>query len=590
MRKQEVEDLIVAGTGSTSHRRRYGPYLFIFFVAVAARTFFFIIVDDPILFTKYPFFAEKIAAGEDIGERLVDLSPFYLYFLVWFKKILSLDWHVLKILQSLVGVLNCLLVLAVGTRVFRKSVGVVAALLFGLYGNMIVLESTLEPTVFVLFFNLLTLFFLVKLTSPSAGEDRYRTIALGAGLFAGLSAITKPNFLLFFPLAGMYILFFRRKERPLGKRIGYAAIFVLTGCAIIGTVTVRNYMALDDFVLVTADAGKVFFHGSGRGATALEGTGLVDEGFSEEGAEEPDYAHVLYRKRAEALTGESLQPSESSKFWFKRTLMGIMQDPLSYIRLEAKKLFYFFNDYEMHYIASAYKEYKTLLSFPLVRYGMISCLALVGMGLSLRGSRKPVLVFGIVFVYLLSCLLFLVQSRYRTPAVPYLCMFAGYGLVVFTKMFTAKRYLPLALGLLALTVSCGFAHMPYGNEVAVVDKWQQATKVHYQMGGRRLFDRGRYHQALEELGAAVELAPGFTPAYNLRGKIHGILGNYDQAARDFKMVIALSPEQAKGYKNLGFLAVLQRQEDRARKYLSQALALGADDEKISRTLEKLKGS
>ena len=588
MRKEEVDTLIGAGVHGTAHRRNYTPYVAVFLTALVARALFLILVDDPILFTKYPYFAEKMAAGEDIGDRLVDLSPFYLYFLVLFKKILNVDWHGLKIVQSLLGTVNCLLVLAVGTRAFGRRVGVVAALLFALYGNMMVLESTLEPTVFVLFFNLVTVFLLLDPTVRSASERRLWMIFLGAGFFAGISAITKPNFLLFFPIAALYLLFFGGIHRPFLKRVGYVVIFSLAGCAVIATVSVRNYMAIQDFVLITADAGKVFFHGSGKGATALEGTGLVDEGFSQEGAEEPDYAHVLYRKKAEARTGKELKPSESSKFWLKRTLNGIAEDPVSYVKLEIKKLLYFFNDYEMHYIASAYQEYKRLLAVPLVRYGMISCLAIIGMGLCVVRPGRAFLIFGIVAVYLAACMLFLVQSRYRTPAVPYLCMFAGYTVVVLKNMITAKRFEYLVVLLLALAVSCGFTHLPFRGEIGDVDKWQQATKIHYEMAGRPLFNRGKYDEAIEEMNKAIALVPRFAPAYNLRGKAYAILGKHDRAAHDFSTVITLSPQQAKGYKNLGFLVLLQGQEEAAVAHLSKALSLAPEDEKVKAALEKLK--
>ena len=491
MKKGEVDTLIGAGMQPAPRRRNDLAYLFIFLVAVTARILFLIFVDEPVLFTKYPYFAEKLAAGEGLGDRLVDLSPFYLYFLVLFKKVLNVDWHVLKIVQSLLGAINCLLVLSVGTRAFGRGVGLAAALLFGLYGNMMVLESTLEPTVFVLAFNLLTVLLLLDLTSRSSEESGLWMISLGAGLLAGLSAITKPNFLLFFPVAALYLLFSGRRERPFGKRFVHLLIFALSGLTVILTITVRNYVVVQDVVLVTADAGKVFFHGNGEGATALEGTGLVDEGFTEEGAGEPDYAHVLYRKKAEALTGKRLRPSESSRFWFKRTLKSIAADPVSQLTLEAKKLFYFFNDYEMHYIASAYKEYKALLSFPLVRYGMISCLALVGMGLCLVGPGRAFLIFGVFFVYLLSCMLFLVQSRYRTPAVPYLCMFAGYGIVAFKNMIAERRFVRLLAGILVLTFLCGLTQLFFRDEIAAMEKWQRATKIHYEMTGRPLFSLGK---------------------------------------------------------------------------------------------------
>ena len=55
----------------TSHQD-YRLYLFTFLLATSLRVVFLVYIDEPILFYKYPFFAEKLAAGEDIGERIAD--------------------------------------------------------------------------------------------------------------------------------------------------------------------------------------------------------------------------------------------------------------------------------------------------------------------------------------------------------------------------------------------------------------------------------------------------------------------------------------------------------------------------------------
>jgi hypothetical protein len=159
----------------------------------------------------------------------------------------------------------------------------------------------------------------------------------------------------------------------------------------------------------------------------------------EESEKEPDYAHVLYRKTAERLSGRDLTPSESSGFWMGKAFGDILSDPAAYMILEVKKLFYFFNDYEMHYIASAYKEYKASLYFPLVRHGIVASLGLLGMILSCRRFKDLFLLYGMVFVYLLAGMLFLVQSRYRTPAVPFLCLFAGHSLSALREMVGTYR-------------------------------------------------------------------------------------------------------------------------------------------------------
>ena len=565
----------------------YKTYLIVFLTAIGARIFFLVYIDEPMLFFKYPFFAEKLARGVDIGERLVDLSPFYLYCLTFLKKVFGVDWTFVKFIHSFVGALNCLLLYAVGARAFRTEVGFLAALIFSVYGNLIILESTLEPTVFVLLFNLLSIYFLLLSKDDSPGRVPRRTLLLIAGFFVGLSIITKPNFLLFLPLAAAWLFFCGNVPLAFQQRLSHALFFCGAALLVVMPITVRNYAKLHDFVLVTADGGKVFFHGNAMGATALEGTGLPDEGFAEEGADEPDYAHVLYRKTAARLSKKKLSASESSRFWVRRALDDILSDPVSYIKLEVKKLFYFFNDYEMHYIASAYKEYKASLSFPFIRYGIIASLGLLGMVLAVRDFKEHFLVYGAVFVYLLSGMLFLVQSRYRTPAAPYLCLFGGHAVFALKEMVAAKRFKTATVALILLGMFFFLTNFFHRDEIIGVDRWQQATKIHYQMGAQPFFKKGKYQDAISELNNCSAIVPDFSPAHNLRGRSYAILGRYEEALVDFKRVISLSPNLAEGYKNAGFLYLLQGDTQAAGDYLSKALTLAPHDTKVREALAKL---
>jgi tetratricopeptide (TPR) repeat protein len=566
----------------------YNAFLFVFLIGMGARLFFLIYLDEPTLFAKYPFFAEKLAEGKDIGARLVDLSPFYLYFMTALKKVFDVDWTYVKFIQSFIGALNGLLVFAVGKRVFRQEVGFLAGLMYALYGNLIILESTLEPTVFVLSFNLLAVYGLVRFREDGAPLGRAWIWPLLAGLFVGLSIITKPNFLLFLPVGAVWLLASVGQTVGFQRRLANTLCFFTAALVVVIPVNVRNYVKLHDFILVTADAGKVFFHGNGRGATALQGTGLPDEGFAEEGADEPDYAHVLYRKTASNLSGRALSPSESSKFWIRRALDDIISDPVAYMKLELKKLFYFFNDYEMHYIASAYKEYKASIAFPFIRYGVIASLGLLGMLLAFKNFKTHSLLYAVVFVYLFSGMLFLVQSRYRTPAVPYLCLFAGYAIYALKEMVMSKRFKTSAAVLIFLGLFFFLTRFFFTDEIVKVDRWQQATKIHYQMGAEPLFKNGKYQQAITELDQCIAIEPSFSPAYNLRGKSYAVLGRYGEALTDFNKVMSLSPNLANGYKNAGFLYLLQGDSQKARSYLIKALSLDPRDAKVQEVLASLK--
>ncbi|MBW1995138.1 MAG: hypothetical protein JRI77_11920, partial [Deltaproteobacteria bacterium] len=378
--------------------------------------------------------------------------------------------------------------------------------------------------------------------------------------------------------------------QPFKKIILQVGILFCSAFIVVLPVTIRNYVKLKEFVLVTADAGKVFYHGNAKGASALEGIALKDEGFAEEAAREPDYAHVLFRITASRLSGKELSASQSSRFWARKALNDILSEPTAYLIRQLKKMFYFFNDYEMHYIASAYKEYKTTLGFPYIRYGVIASLSLLGMALSLRSDRsldRLFLIYGIIFVYVVSGLLFLVQSRYRTPVVPYLSLFGGYGVFRIKKMIEAKNYKPAALSIIVIGMLFVITRFVYRAEILKMEHWQTATKINYQLGARVFYQRGRYQDAIAELNKCVAMAPYFAPAYNLRGKSYAMLSDLDSAEKDFHRVIQLSPKIAEGYKNLGFLFLLKKNPSKAKSYLLKALSLSPADIKIKDALDSM---
>jgi hypothetical protein len=108
---------------SNTSEKDYTPYALVFLLAICARIIFLIWIDEPILFFKYPYFAEKLAKGKDIGERIVDLSPFYLYFLTFLRKIFGMEWASAKLIQSFVGAFNALLIMALETESSTKQQG-----------------------------------------------------------------------------------------------------------------------------------------------------------------------------------------------------------------------------------------------------------------------------------------------------------------------------------------------------------------------------------------------------------------------------------------------------------------------------------
>ena len=572
------------GNSSQLLRNRPKILLIIFFSALSVKLLIFFFATDPIVFLKYPYFAQRISEGFDIGERILDLSPLYLYVNLFIYKIYGKNWEVLAVLQIFMGSLNCLLVYFIGEKVFGRAVGLIAAFVLLLYGNLTVVELTLEPESFVLLFNSLLVLILIQdhaETNPRKNSWRW----LLAGAVIGLAAITKPNALLLLPVALLWVW----QKHPSPTKAIKAMLLLTAGTALlISPITMRNYVKFQDFTLLTADSGKVFFHGNGPGSTGMERADLPDQGFAEEGQSEPDYAHVLFRKAARALTGRPLKPSECARFWVGYTLDYMRAHPLSAFILEVKKFFYFWGNYEVHDIDSAYKNYRTLQTWPLLPFGIISALGIVGLGLALKKFRQAFLLYAMILVYLFSALVFFVASRYRLPAAPFLAIFAAYTVTsLYTQLRERRLRRLLACAGLVAALLAG-THLLFRNEIETIDRWQRATRIHYSLGGNLFFKKGLYREAIQEFAKAIELEPGFAPAHNRLGMSYAALNDFDRAEKNFRKVIELSPGIDQGYLNLGLLYELKGKPSKALPLLEKAFLLNPANPKTKEHLQKLK--
>jgi 4-amino-4-deoxy-L-arabinose transferase-like glycosyltransferase len=471
----------------TKYKSGFILYCILFVIALGLRLFFLYAIDTVFILFKYIVFAHQIIQGKDLGERLLDLSPFYLSFITFLVTHFNVEHVHIKFIQLLVGVINCLLIFTIGKKLLNSKIAFIGALMYATYGNIIVLESTFEPFVFIVLFNLLSLYCLTCITRESFSSPKIYTYSIFAGLFTGLSIITKPNYLLFIPVAMVWLLFLAEVRRSFQKRIILTLLFLMLTAVVVFPVTIRNYIRFHDVVLVTADYGKVFFHGNAKNATGFMPAALPDQDINPPGRDDPDYAHVTFRTVASEIVGRKLLPSEAARFWIKVTLQDIVSRPREYLLLELKKIHLFFHDYEVHLVASAFWEYKKVLSYPFLRYGIISSLGLLGMLLAAKKFNKLFLLYGVFFSYFLSGLLLLVTSRYRSPAVPSLCLFAGYSLYSFIEYLMKKKLYVAALCLLSLIGLFAINYLPYKEEIANLEESMQQVFVNSIQ--RRIFDR-----------------------------------------------------------------------------------------------------
>ena len=135
---------------------------------------------------------------------------------------------------------------------------------------------------------------------------------------------------------------------------------------------------------------------------------------------------------------------------------------------------------------------------------------------------------------------------------------------------------------------CLLSNTLLNEKIKGIDRWFQATKIHYEIGARVKFHEGRYSEAIAAATRSLALEPAFAPAYNLRGKSYALLAEHQAAIEDFTKVIRLHPNHAEGYRNLGFSYFMNNDPENAIIYLEKSLGLNPGDKKVLDTLERLK--
>jgi hypothetical protein len=156
---------------------------------------------EPELDSKnYHLKALEILEGREEDEGVLTYNPLYpLVLSILYRFMDEPDLHVVRLFQAVIGALNVMLILAVGTRTFSFRVGALAAVAALFYSPLLFFNGELIQTSWVVFFLLLS-FAVVPLKpggTPLVRGLRY----LLSGLLFGAALLGRPNmipFLVFF--------------------------------------------------------------------------------------------------------------------------------------------------------------------------------------------------------------------------------------------------------------------------------------------------------------------------------------------------------------------------------------------------------
>ena len=475
-------------------------------------------VTVPIMDSEYYYnMAVDILEGGYIRNEAFFMGPLYPYFLALVFGIFGKSIAIVRVLQVLGGSVTVVLTYLIGKRVFRPSVAMLGTILLVLYGAITFYEGQILMMWLGTLLNMAALYVLYRY-QDSPGLRKY----VITGVLIGLSALARANILIFLVVVVLWIFFVsRERNRPLAS-----FVLVASTIAVILPATIHNYIASEDLVPITANGGVNFYVGNSEEATGIfyppKGINLVTDD--------------AVRKYVERLLGREVTASELSRFWYRESVRWIKENPKDELLLLLRKAAMYVNGYEVPQIESydVARGDHSMLRVLFVNFWMIISLGLVGIIYLLKDWRKYFLLYGYIFSFSLSIVMFFVTARYRVQISPVLVLFAAHALLVILPQAALKIRRQLLPGMLLIV----FVVLTRPGIFALADddvRWREHTHE-----ARRWSKLADTEKAIEEINKAIELHPDYVDSYIQRAVIYKQSGNLFKAVSDYGKAVALN--------------------------------------------------
>ncbi len=554
--------------------------------------------DRPILDAEYHVdWARAIAAGQDFyalrhghpGPYF--RAPLYIWLLGALFRAFGDGLLLPRLVQCFFGAATTGLAYLVGKRAFDAKVGLLAALMAATYWVLIYFDGELLIETLIVPLDMLALWLTMGLA-----ERRTPRRAVLAGLVWGISAIARPNVLLFAPFVVLWLAWL---ERPRWKKaLAPAAAFAFAFLAPILPVTAINVFHGGDAVLIASQGGVNFWIGNNPqsdGSTAIvPGTrGGWWQGYSDAIA------------MAEHEAKRELRPSEVSRFYAAKTWGFLFGEPGKALDLMLHKLRLFWIDYELgnnEDVRFVSHRFSWVPRWMPLGFSVLGPLGILGFVLVLlgkeRGRQFPLWSF--LLVYTASVVAFFVCSRFRAPVLPVLMVFASYAVYWLIdalrtraqgRLATAAIVLLPAALLVNVTPSnlrgddsngymqLGVAEGTLGHMDLAIEYLEEAVRINdknvfaHTLLGKVLHQRGQSKEAIEHLHKALITDPRKVDALEYLLDIYFDLGQFAELELTVKNARSMHPESEIPYYHYGRMrlkqAELAESSDRQR-YLDEA--------------------
>ena len=497
----------------------------------------------------YHRWAIDVISGNFWGSDVFFLRPLYPYLLALVYAVFGRHVLAVQMVQTILATASCLLLYDATRRIFGRRPAVFASFGFALTGILVFYTGTLLYVELTVFLSLLFLWLVLV-----AAQRIWFWIA--AGVCFGLLVICRPEVL---PLLPFLLAWLR--HRPPVHRYNLAAMTV-AALVVVALVPIRNYIVARDPVLFTAHSGINFYYGNNPAADGTwQPTSELERG--------PGFSHERLKRISRTIDGRQVSWSAASSYWTRRGIGFITHQPGRYVQLLGRKLLLFLSNYEVP--NDYYPETARAASLPLrlafLSFGLVLALALPGMFWAWPRRARALPAYLFVAAYLVSALLFYVLSRLRAPVLPFLLMFAGFGLSEIVGSLRQRRVTHAFAGIAIAAVACAVSVLiPVQRRTYSAQAWTQAGNI--------WLSERQVGPAIEALNRALAVQPNaYAARYSLVMALAGS-GRVEQAEAEFEQLAKSGTSSVEGR---ALVRLAAARIAIARRDFTQAIALYRQD-------------
>lgn len=515
-------------------------------------------------------FYDRVASGEKTPSRAYFHSPLYQWFLTGLYRTFGRNLVLVRLVQHLLGALTAVLVYLIAMSLFaRLETALAAALVSAFFGPGIFYEGQLLVDSILPFFVTLACLALIKLKDHPSGR-----LAFLAGAAVSVASFGRATVLIWLPLGMGWTFYLSRSWRRAGLLAAGAVLAV-------APLTLRNYLVEKDLVLITSNSGINLYIGNNPKA---HGAYNLPEGlWFRPGDPRDDFSGF---KVAKAASGRALKSSELSRWWRKKALTYMEENPQRTLGLLLHKAALLVNDYEYPQLYNyyAYSDICPLLRF-LPGAGVFLALSLVGLIWVLStpapSQARFAALLGIAFA--LSYLPFFVVGRYRSPTIALFAPMASWAATSLVDALRSRQWsrsITLMVAVASASFICFMPTEPRPNRT-----------MQYMAFGDAAMKNGENGKAIRFFLRAAREQPGFMEsrielgrAYLRLGRLDEALAVFDKAKEKHDHLHRLHLYRGELYLRMGRLAL-------AEGALKRAIDLDPGDSRswlvLGRTLERL---